>query len=107
MKNYQDISTKKTPGGAAKALAKALVKDGYTDAHAVTPKDSDSYGWGETWHVVSEMAPFEWALMVSMGENMYTAEFEMAWNADPTYKVDGDNDWYTEPYNSYILGFSY
>ncbi len=99
----RNIARFKSPATAAKKFAKALRADGYEDAVAIDPKRCAECGYGNSWAVICEDAPYEAMVWLSMGESMYTEPWTS--NGKPEYKLMGADNWYTEPYNSYVLCF--
>ncbi|QDP50115.1 MAG: hypothetical protein Unbinned4311contig1001_5 [Prokaryotic dsDNA virus sp.] len=98
-----NIAKYKSPATAAKKFAEGLRAFGFEDAVAIDPKRCAECGYGNSWAVICEDAPYEAMVWLSMGESMYTEPWTS--NGKPEFKLLGADNWYTEPYNSYVLCF--
>ena len=100
-----NVAKYKTIAGAAKGLAKALVKLGYDGAVALTPAVAEDYGYGKGWAVVCESVPYEGMILLSMGESMYCEPWVGPYDSKPEINLMGNDNWFAEPYNSYVMCF--
>ena len=82
----------KTAAGAAKALYRSVCKlaaeYGQNPAIEVTlqdPATSAEFGTGRGWRVIWEAGPYEWAIMLSMSDEMFV---QRGWLAEPYYSFD-------------------
>ena len=98
-----NIEKYKTQSGAAKALAKALAKYAYSKPVVLSPKDNHAFGGG--WAVMCEDGPYDWPCMITMPCNLYAEESGLSYNSEPQIKCVRNENWYTEPYNHYVLCF--
>ena len=98
-----NVAKYKTIAGAAKGLAKALVKLGYEDAVVWTPEDADYRGYGKGWAVYCESIPYDGMINLSLGESMYTEPWTT--NGKPEINLMCNDVWYAEPYNHCVMCF--
>ncbi len=102
-----DLSTYKTPAGAAKALYKYLreICEGWgynadIEMNLLTPAESEALGLGKCWRVMWESGPYEWGVYLSGGGDFLNETYR---NESPvTYEND---NWYLEPHYSFDVGF--
>ena len=106
-----DLTTHKTPEGAAKALHQFLVKlvrsaGGLaSEVVLLTPERGEEIGVGKAWRVMWEDGPFEWGVCVSLGGRLHESDYNYAYNGTPEIKVLGSSNWCAEPYYSFDIGF--
>jgi len=109
MKNPYEIKTidlsKYTAKTAATKLTEGLRKLGF-EATLFDPKKSEKAGWGKGWFVISEEAPFEGLVCLSMGGSIYCAEYDnYDYKQPPEFKITNADKYVAEPYYSWCLGF--
>jgi len=101
-----DLSKERSPKRAAERLVKWLKKNVEAEtAHVVTPERwSEIHGGKGVWGVMWEGGPYEWAIAVSMGSDIFAGEFNR-WSKNGDVNVMGNPHWVAEPYWSFDLGF--
>jgi len=98
-----NVAKYKTIAGAAKAFAKALKKLGF-EAEVLTPERAAWCGYGEGWAVLCEEMPCEGMVLLSLGESMYCEPWGV-YEGKPEINLMGNDVWYAEPYNHYVMCF--
>jgi len=96
----------KTPRGAANEIARCLRKWNGSDEGIVVknPAETKRCFDSECWSICWEGGPFEWAVALSGGSNLWAGEFG-------NYSARGDLDitagvgWFAEPQNHFTLLF--
>lgn len=91
---------------AAKELHKYLIDTFDADAMLLSPSEAEEmHGLDPDWTVIWEGGPLEWAVHLTGGESMFTAE--LGRSSEPEVVGFYDNtDWVAEPYHSFDLQFS-
>jgi hypothetical protein len=103
--------TAKTPAGAAKQLYKELctiaVGIGQDPSEIAINRPADAMFGG--WEVVWECGPYEWAVVASLGGDIFEEELQgTLYRNTPTFKglvATKGKRWFAEPGYSFSLGF--
>ena len=74
------------------------------EASLWNPEKARKQGFGNSWSVVWEAGPYEWAVNLSLGESAYASENQS--RGEPEVDLMA-RSWLAEPYNSFILCFSF
>ena len=103
--------TARTPAGAAKQLHRHIEtlcdEVGQSTEYVIlrTPQESER----GCWEVIWEEGPYEWAIVASMGGDIYEAELGgTGQRLQPTFpglSASANSGWFAEPATSYTLCF--
>lgn len=114
-----DLSKYKSAAGAAKALYALVCKKckayGMTpeiECRLMAPKESETFGYGKTWHVIWGSGPFEWGVGMS-GSSVFSfyewdRRYVGAYDGKGTPDVVGilgGKGWHLETYRGFDVGF--
>ena len=84
--------------------AKEFGHDPDIEVVLLTPEKGEELGYGRVWRVMWEAGPFEWAVSLTLGCNMYSGETGNYANEDAQVLLLGNKHWFAEPYFSFDIG---
>ncbi len=70
-----------------------------------SPDEAEDLGYGRFWHVRWEAGPFEWGVLLTLGECMWLSEFDLKHDHRPEVLLERGKGWYTEPWFAFDVGF--
>jgi hypothetical protein len=70
-----------------------------------SPDEAEALGYSRHWRVSWEAGPFEWGVLLTLGECMWLSELDLNHDHRPEVLLEKGPAWFTEPWYRFDIGF--